>query len=189
MRPWPPLIGTFTSASPGLAVCFSLPICTEISSLRHEIRHWRNKTVEQAERARSTKRKRMQEEKGDRAGHTWQCTTKAWWMRGRLVYVIETWSPADGVVHLSVSFLFLSHWNGSSSVSPFPRSACNTRELEPPLSPVWPILLSYSTDTGEAALLRRIYTFSFWIFILNNLFIFIRKMKIGIFIDKYLFND
>lgn len=67
-------------------------------------------------KARSTKRKRMQEEKGDRAGHTWQCTTKAWWMRGRLVYVIETWSPADGVVRLSVSFLFLSHWNGLSSV-------------------------------------------------------------------------
>lgn len=68
------------------------------------------------ERTRSTKRKRMQEEKGDRAGHTWQCTTKAWWMRGRLVYVIETWSPADGVVRLSVTFLFLSHWNGLSSV-------------------------------------------------------------------------
>lgn len=76
-------------------------------------------------------------------------------------------------------------------VSPFPRSARNTRELEPPLSPVWPILLSYSMDTGEAALLRRIYTFSFWIFILNNLFTHLYKEdeNWNIFIDKCLFND
>lgn len=39
--------------------------------------------------------------------------TKAWWMRGRLVYVIGTWSLADGVVRLSIaacpSFLFLEN--------------------------------------------------------------------------------
>lgn len=185
MRPWPPLIGTFTSASPGLAVCFSLPICTEISSPRHEIRHWRNKTEEQAG---EDEEHEEEEDAGRKRRSGWSHMTMydegmmdegAASLRDRDMIAGRRGGPSVRYFSLSFTLEWLVQ-----CVSPFPRSARNTRELEPPLSPVWPILLSYSTDTGEAALLRRIYTFSFWIFILNNLFvslIFMRNMKIGVF--------
>jgi len=58
--------------------------------------------------------------------------TKAWWMRGRLVYVIGTWSLAGGVVRLSTatpcpSFPFLP----LERVSSLPLPAYSSCRLRP----------------------------------------------------------
>ena len=100
-----------------LAVYFPLPICRgKIGPARDAVGGTRWRTRERRRPARFERgggggggrwgrREEGGRKKGDRSDHTWQCTTKAWWMRGRLVYVIGTWSPANGVVRLSAEFL------------------------------------------------------------------------------------
>lgn len=134
-----------------------------------------------ASRTKRTKRTRrkVQEEKRDRSGHTWQCTTKAWWMRGRLVYVIGTWSPANGVVRLSMSaqfsLSFARGWLVSASFAlPAPRtqhtrvrthpchwsdrSCCHIRRTRPYS---WEELLPYWVLHASQCLLCRVHT-TYW---------------------------